>query len=179
MRDPRTIHRPELVHPSVFIAPGAWVIGDVTIEEQASVWFGAVLRGDCERIYVGRRTNIQDLCVVHADPEYPCMLGQGVTVGHAAVVHGASVGDNVVIGMRAVVLNGAKVGAGSIVAAGAVVTEKMEIPPGWLVAGIPARLKRALTPEEIERLRHAADHYVENAARFGAPADTTGPKSAS
>jgi carbonic anhydrase/acetyltransferase-like protein (isoleucine patch superfamily) len=150
----------------VYIAPGARIIGDVTIGEQSSVWFNAVLRGDTEAIRVGRRTNIQDNCVLHADPGFPCTLGDGVTVGHAAVVHGAIVGDNVVVGMHAVVMNGAQVGADSIIAVGAVVTEGTIIPPGSLVMGLPGKVKRQLTPEEIERNRASAAHYVENARRF-------------
>ena len=155
--------RPELAHPSVYLAPGAQVVGDVTLDEQASVWFNAVLRGDCESIRVGPRSNVQDNCVLHADPAFPCVLGAGVTVGHGAIVHGARVGDNVVIGMNSVVMNGAQVGENSIVAVGAVVTEGTTIPPGSLAIGIPARGMRRLTDDEIERNRHSAEHYVENA----------------
>jgi len=157
--------RKKLVHESVYLAPGARVVGDVTIEEEASVWFNAVLRGDCDKIRIGPRTNIQDNCVLHADLGIPCTLGAGVTVGHGAIVHGARVGDNVVIGMNSVVMNGAEVGENSIVAVGAVVTEGTVIPPGSLVMGVPAKIKRALTPEEIERNRHSAEHYVEAAKK--------------
>jgi carbonic anhydrase/acetyltransferase-like protein (isoleucine patch superfamily) len=168
-----SIHfRPEQVHPSVFIAPGAVVVGDVTIGEGSSVWFNAVLRGDTEPIRLGRRVNIQEFCMLHADPGFPCAVGDGVTVGHGAVVHGATVGDNVTIGMHAVVMNGAVIGPDSIVAVGAVVTEGTIVPPGSLVMGLPGKVKRSTTPEEIEHNRLAAAHYVENARRFrGPPAD--------
>ncbi|TWU60501.1 2,3,4,5-tetrahydropyridine-2,6-dicarboxylate N-acetyltransferase [Rubripirellula tenax] len=154
-----TFH-PERVHKSVFIAKNATVIGDVTAGSGASIWFGAVVRGDTESVVIGERSNVQDLCVLHADPEYPCVIGDDVTIGHAAVVHGATIGDGAMIGIRAVVLNGAKVGAGAIVGAGAVVTEGMEIPPGHLAVGVPAKVIRELTPANIARAKHAADHYV-------------------
>jgi len=158
--------RRELVAAGVYLAAGVRIVGDVTISEESSVWFNAVLRGDCESIRIGRRTNIQDNCVLHADPGFPCTLGDGVTVGHGAVVHGAAVGDNVVIGMHAVVMNGAQIGADCIVAVGAVVTEGTVVPPGSLVMGLPGKVKRQLTAEEIERNRASAAHYVENAKRF-------------
>src|SRR5580693_4230045 len=112
-----TTFRPEQIHPTVFLAPGSVVVGDVTIGEQSSVWFQAVIRGDTEAIRIGRRSNVQDGAVLHADPGFPCSLGDGVTVGHRAIVHGATVADNVTIGMGAIVLNGAKIGADSIVGA--------------------------------------------------------------
>jgi carbonic anhydrase/acetyltransferase-like protein (isoleucine patch superfamily) len=158
--------RPELVAKDVYLAAGVRIVGDVAIGEQSSVWFNAVLRGDCEAIRVGRRTNIQDNCVLHADPGFPCTLGDGVTVGHGAVVHGAVVGDNVVVGMHAVVMNGAQIGADSIIAVGAVVTEGTVVPPGSLVMGLPGKVKRQLTAEEVARNRASAAHYVENAERF-------------
>jgi carbonic anhydrase/acetyltransferase-like protein (isoleucine patch superfamily) len=159
-------YRPNQVDPSVFVAAGAVVVGDVTIGAESSVWFNAVLRGDTEPIRIGRRTNIQDLCMVHADPGFPCVIGDGVTVGHAAIVHGATVGDNVTIGMHAVVMNGAVIGPDSIVGVGAVVTEGTQVPAGSLVLGLPGKVKRPTTPEEIDHNRHAAAHYVENARRF-------------
>jgi len=162
--------RAEQVHKSVFIARGATVVGDVTLEEESSVWFGAVLRGDCAPIRVGPRSNIQDGCVLHADPGFPCTVGAGVTVGHGAIVHGATVGDNVVVGMNAVVQNGARVGENSTIGVGAVVTEGVEIPPGSLVLGLPGKVKRPLEPHEIEINRLAAAHYVENAKIFAAEA---------
>lgn len=165
--------RPELVHDSVFLAPGAVVVGDVTIGEDSSVWFNAVLRGDTAPIRIGRRTNIQDCSVLHADEGFPCTLGDGVTIGHSAVVHGAEVGDNVMIGMRAVVMNGACIGENSLIAVGAVVVEGMQVPPGSLVMGLPGRIKRALTPEEIARIEAAAAHYVGNAQRYQGPSSNS------
>jgi len=167
MSHPATF-RAEQVHPTAFIARGAVVVGDVTLEEASSVWFNAVLRGDCAPIRVGARSNIQDGCILHADPGFPCTLGEGVTVGHGAVVHGATVGDNVVVGMKAVVQNGAKVGANSIIGVAAVVTEGVEIPPGSLVLGVPGKWKRELTEPEVEMNRLAAAHYVENSKEFAA-----------
>lgn len=162
----QTRFRPDQVDPSAYITPGAVVVGDVTLGPQASVWFNAVLRGDCEAIRVGARSNIQDGCVLHADPGFPCILGEGVTVGHAAIVHAAVVEDGALIGMRAVVLDGARVGAESLVAAGSVVPPGMQVPPRSLVIGVPARVKRELTEAELAHNRYAAEHYVEAAAAF-------------
>jgi carbonic anhydrase/acetyltransferase-like protein (isoleucine patch superfamily) len=158
--------QPELLHPSVFLAAGAVVVGNVSIGEDSSVWFNAVLRGDTEAIRIGCRTNIQDGCVLHADPGFPCVLGDGVTVGHAAVVHGATIANNVLIGMRSVVMNGAQIGENSLVAVGAVVTEGTIVPPGSLVVGLPGKVKRPLTEAELAHIRFAAEHYVQNARRF-------------
>lgn len=167
--------RPELVHESAWLARTAVVVGDVTIGEESSVWFGAVLRGDADAIRVGARTNIQDNAVLHADPGVPCTIGDGVTIGHLALVHGATVGDNVIVGMRSVVMNNARIGNDCLIAAGAVVTEGVEIPPGSLVMGMPAKVVRPLKPEEIERLRRAAEHYVQNAARYRGDAEHPAP----
>lgn len=161
-----TQFRPEQIAADVFIAAGARIVGDVSIGEQSSVWFNAVIRGDCEAIKIGRGTNIQDNGVLHADPGIPCIVGDGVTVGHAAVVHGAKVGDNVVIGMHSVVMNGAEIGRDSLVGVGTVVTEGKTFPPGSLVLGVPARLVRALTDDEIARNRLSAAHYIANARAF-------------
>ncbi len=161
MNSQSTQFRPDLVAPSAFIAPGATVLGDVTVGEESSIWFGAVIRGDCEAIRIGRRTNIQDLCMLHADPGFPCTLGDGVTVGHGAIVHGATVEDDVLIGMKAVVMNGAKIGRGSIVAVGAIVPEGMEIPPGSIAMGQPARVRREAEERHLVQIRHAAEHYVQ------------------
>lgn len=163
------LFRPELVHPTAFIAPGAVVVGDVTLEEESSVWFNAVIRGDMEAIRIGPRSNVQDGAVLHADEGVPCTLGADVTVGHLALVHGATVGDNVLIGMRSVVMNGAVIGENSLIAAGALVTEGTVIPPGSLVIGMPGKAARQLKPEHIERIRYAAAHYVANAKRYMQP----------
>ncbi|HTN73701.1 MAG TPA: gamma carbonic anhydrase family protein [Pirellulaceae bacterium] len=160
--------RPEQISPSALLVPTAVVLGDVTIADEASVWFQAVIRGDTEQIRVGPRTNVQDLCLLHADPGYPCTLGEGVTLGHGAIVHGATIGDHCLIGMRAVVMNGASIGAGSIVGVGAVVTKGTVIPPGSLVLGMPGRVARAVEPRDLDRIRHAAEHYVAAAKEYRA-----------
>jgi carbonic anhydrase/acetyltransferase-like protein (isoleucine patch superfamily) len=158
--------RPHLVHPSVFIAEGAVVVGDVTLDEDASIWFNATLRGDVEAISVGSRSNIQEGCILHADPSYPTAIGADVTVGHGAVVHGARVGDNCIIGIRAVLLNGVVVGENSIVGACALLTEGKVYPPNALILGIPAKAVRTLTVEEIAANRSSAARYVARAAAF-------------
>jgi carbonic anhydrase/acetyltransferase-like protein (isoleucine patch superfamily) len=158
--------RPELVDPTAYIAPGAVVLGDVTLGAEASVWFNAVIRGDTDAIRIGDQTNVQDLCVIHCDEGVPCSLGNRVTMGHGAVVHGATVGDDCLIGMKAVVLNRAIIGAGSLIAVGAVVTEGTEIPPASLVMGIPGRVVRPLTELDQLRIQHAAAHYVAAAKRY-------------
>ena len=154
-----------------FIAPNAAVIGDVTLHDKASVWFSCVLRGDADRIEVGARTNIQDHSVLHVTAvEHPCVVGDDVTVGHRAVVHGCRVGDGALIGIGAVVLDGARVGRDAAVGAGAVVAPGAEVPDGMLALGVPARVVRALSPEEIELQRERTRHYVET-ARQHAEAD--------
>ena len=161
-----TKFRPQQCDLTAFIAPGAVVLGDVTIGEHSSVWFNAVVRGDTERIVIGRETNIQDGCILHADAGFPCTLGDRVTLGHGAIVHGAIVEDDVMIGMRAVVMNGARIGRGSIVAVGAIVLEEMHVPPGSVVMGTPAVVKRQATEKDAARILHAAKHYVEAARAF-------------
>lgn len=153
-------HHAELIDSSAYVAPNATVIGKVEIGAEASVWFGCVLRGDNDPITIGSRTNVQDLTVVHTDEGVPCTLGIGVTVGHRAVLHGATICDGALIGIGAIVLNGATVGREAMVGAGAVVTEGQVIPPRHLALGIPAKVIRELTDTEVERLRAAAAHYV-------------------
>ncbi|HEY1091514.1 MAG TPA: gamma carbonic anhydrase family protein [Burkholderiaceae bacterium] len=153
---------------SAWVADSAEVIGDVTLEADANVWFGAILRGDTERLHIGRGTNIQDGSILHADHGFPLTLGENVTVGHKVVLHGCTVGDESLIGMGAIVLNGAKIGRQCLIGAGALVTEGKEIPDGSLVVGSPARLIRPLTPEQIAGLRLSAAHYVANARRYAA-----------
>ncbi|MET0190609.1 MAG: gamma carbonic anhydrase family protein [Pseudonocardia sediminis] len=136
------------VDPGAWVAPGAVVAGDVTLAEQVSIWFTCVLRGDFDAIRIGARTNIQDGTVVHADPGFPCSIGEGVSVGHRAVLHGCTVENDVLVGMGAIVMNGATVGAGTIVAAGAVITQGMQVPPGSLVAGVPAKVRKELGEDE-------------------------------
>lgn len=156
------------VHPGAWVAPTATLVGRVTLAEGASVFYGAVLRGDMDPITVGPRSNIQDGCVLHTDPGQPLTVGADVSVGHAAVLHGCTVEDGCLIGMGATVLNGARVGRGSLVAAGAVVPEGMEVPPGSLVAGVPAKVRRELSPEQTDALRQNAATYVELARRHRA-----------
>ena len=158
--------RGELIDPTAFIASSAIVLGDVTVAAEASLWFGAVARGDAEAIRIGRQSNVQDGAILHADPGLPCLLGDRVTLGHGAIVHGAVVGDDAMIGIRATVLNGAQIGSGSIVGAGAVVTERTVIPPNSLVLGIPGKVVRPTTAADWERIAHAAAHYVALAQRY-------------
>jgi carbonic anhydrase/acetyltransferase-like protein (isoleucine patch superfamily) len=152
--------RPELVDPTVYIAPGAIVLGDVTLSAESSVWFNSVIRGDTDAIRIGRQSNVQDLAVIHCDEGVPCSIGDRVTLGHAAIVHGATIEDDCLIGIRAVVMNGARIGAGSLVAVGALVTEGVQIPPGSLVMGMPGKVVRQISEHDLERIRHAAAHYV-------------------
>ena len=149
----------------VFIAPNASVMGDVTFGKGVSVWYGAVIRADVEKIIIGDNTNIQDTAILHADPGDPTIIGDSVTVGHGAIVHGAVVGDGSLIGMRATVLNKAKIGKGCIIGAHALVTEKMEIPDYSLAVGVPAKVIRQLTPEQAEKMKLGAQHYVDMAER--------------
>ncbi|MFC9909591.1 gamma carbonic anhydrase family protein [Streptomyces sp. NPDC127197] len=149
------------VDPEAFLAPTASVIGDVTLRAGASVWYGAVLRGDVERISVGASSNVQDNCTLHADPGFPVSVGERVSIGHNAVVHGATVEDDCLIGMGATVLNGAVIGAGSLVAAQALVPQGMQVPPGSLVAGVPAKVRRTLSAEEREGVTLNGTMYAE------------------
>jgi carbonic anhydrase/acetyltransferase-like protein (isoleucine patch superfamily) len=143
-----------------WIAPGATVVGAVRVQTGASVWYGCVLRADGDRIDVGPGTNLQDGCVVHADPDVPVLLGSRVSVGHRAVLHGCTVEDDVLVGMGAVLLNGSYIGSESLVAAGTVLLEGSVIPPGCLVAGVPGRVRRDLIAEERESIRDNARTYL-------------------
>lgn len=159
--------RPDLPpEGSFWVAPNAVVIGRVTLGEGVGVWFGASLRGDQEPIVVGRDTNIQELCVLHTDDGFPLTIGRGCTVGHRAIIHGCTVGDNCLIGMGAIIMNAAKVGDNSLIGAGAVVLEGREIPPGSLVLGMPGKVVRPLSEDEIAYNRGSAAHYVANWRRF-------------
>lgn len=149
-----------------WVAPGATLVGAVTLGSQASVWFGAVIRADGDTIEVGEASNVQDGAVLHADPGFPLTMGRGVSVGHAAVLHGCTVEDNVLVGMSATVLNGARIGRDSLVAAGTVVLEGADIPPGSLVAGVPGKVRRPLSEEEVERVRQNARDYLERRRQY-------------
>lgn len=153
---------------SNWIAPDAVLIGDVELGRNAGVWFGAVIRGDNEPIVIGADTNVQEHAVMHTDPGFPLTVGAGCTVGHRAVLHGCTVGDNSLVGMGAIVLNGARIGANSLVGAGALVTEGKAFPDNSLIVGVPARVVRALDEAALARLRASAAHYVANARRFKA-----------
>jgi len=149
-----------------WIAPGASVIGGVELGEDVGVWFGAVLRGDGEPIVIGAESNIQELTVVHTDPGCPVAVGRGCTIGHRAILHGCTIGNNTLVGMGAIVLNRARIADDCMVGAGALVTEGREVPAGSLVMGVPAKVVRPLTPDEIGRNRISAAHYVANWRRF-------------
>jgi carbonic anhydrase/acetyltransferase-like protein (isoleucine patch superfamily) len=148
------------IHPSAYVFPQAFLAGTISIGAESSVWPMCVLRADTVSISIGERSNIQDGCIIHGDPGLPVIIGNRVTLGHAAIVHGAIIEDEVLIGIGAVVLNGARIGRGSMIGARALVPEGMEVPPGSLVLGIPGKI-RALRPEQAARIAQAADHYVE------------------
>lgn len=150
----------------VFIAPGATVIGDVELGENVSVWFGAVLRGDSDKISIGDGSNVQDNCVVHVDPGKPVSIGKEVIVGHAAIIHGATVGDNTLIGMRATLLNNVKVGKWCIIGANALLTEGTEIPDYSVVLGAPGKVVRQVTEEDKVRIKRNAEAYVELKGKY-------------
>jgi carbonic anhydrase/acetyltransferase-like protein (isoleucine patch superfamily) len=158
--------RPDLVAETAFIAANATVRGDVQVAEHASIWFGCVVRGDTESVCIGPESNVQDLCVLHADPGYPCRLGARVTIGHRAIVHGATVEDEVMIGMGAIVLNGAQIGTGSVIAAGCVIPEGIVVPPHSLVMGVPGKIKGPTDQRTQDWIVKAAEHYVELAREY-------------
>ncbi len=152
-----------IIEEDVFIAPGAMVIGNVTIHEGASIWYNAVVRGDTAPIVIGRRTNIQDNCTLHVDAGAPLTIGDECTIGHGAVVHGATLGDQVLVAMNAVVLSHAQVGSRTIIGACALVGEHKNIPEGVLVVGVPAKFARALNEAELEHIVTSAAGYYERA----------------
>ena len=152
-------------HPDSWIAPDASLIGKVRLDADASVWFGAVLRGDNELIHIGEGSNVQDGSVLHTDMGWPLTLGEDVSIGHQVMLHGCTVGDGSLIGIHAVVMNGARIGRNCLVGAGAIVTEGKEFPDNSLIVGAPAKLVRELTPEQAARMRAGAAHYIDNAQR--------------
>ena len=157
---------PAKIDPSAWIAHNATLTADVVVEAKASVWFGAVLRGDVERIWIGEESNIQDLCCLHADPGFPCMIGKRVTIGHRAIIHGAVISDEVLVGMGAIILNGAIIGSHSIIGAGALVSEGKVIPPRSLVVGVPGKIVREVTDEEVAKLKRSTERYVATSRRY-------------
>ncbi|MEX3315395.1 gamma carbonic anhydrase family protein [Sulfitobacter sp. PS-8MA] len=157
--------RPD-VSPDAWVAPDANIIGKVTLGPAASVWFGSTLRGDNERITVGRGSNVQENCVFHTDMGYPLTVGEDCTIGHKVMLHGCTIGDNSLIGMGATVLNGAKIGKNCLIGAGALITENKVIPDGSLVMGVPGKVVRKLDEAAIQALTASAKHYAENASRF-------------
>ena len=156
----RYLDTPPTLHPTAFVAPGASVIGDVTLAEESSVWFQAVLRGDINRIVIGPRSNVQDGAVVHLADDYGAFVGELVTVGHKAVLHACTIADEVLVGMGAIILDGAEIGARTIIGAGALVTGGTKIPPGSLVLGSPAKVVRSLSLEEQAGIKVWAEKYV-------------------
>jgi carbonic anhydrase/acetyltransferase-like protein (isoleucine patch superfamily) len=153
------------VDPTAYIAPGAVVLGDVTLGKHSSIWYNTVVRGDSESIVIGEATNIQDLSMVHADAGVPCTIGARVGVGHRAILHGCTVEDECLIGMGAIVMNRVRIGSGSVVAAGAVIPEGVTIPSGSVVMGVPARVVREVDAVLTERIAATWTHYVEEASR--------------
>ena len=151
------------IDATAYVADGAQLIGDVVLGAGASVWFNAVLRGDTEQITVGPGSNVQDGAILHADPGFPCTVGTGVVTGHGAILHGCRIGDDCLIGMGAIILNGATIGPGSIVAAGGLIPEGKESPPRSLIMGVPAKVVREATEQDLERIAVGARHYQDRA----------------
>jgi len=162
----QTLFRPELISDSCFIATSASIRGEVYVGSESCVLFGAVVRGDCVMVEIGSQSNIQDLCCLHGDPGFPCKIGNRVTVGHGAIVHGATVENNCLIGIRATILNGVIIGAGSIIAAGALIPEGKVIPPNSLVMGMPGKIVREVTAEDALLIDNGWKHYTEMARMY-------------
>ena len=158
-------HAPQ-IDPSTYVVDEAILIGRVTLHENASVWYNVTIRADNEPITIGKNSNVQEACVLHVDPGFPLTIGNDVSVGHQAMLHGCTIGDGSLIGIQAIILNGAKIGRHCLVGAGALVTEGKEFPDNSLIIGVPAKVARTLRDDEIARLQQAAQHYVERAALF-------------
>ena len=159
---------PEKIHPDAFVAPNATIIGDVTLKAGANIWFGAVLRGDVDRIVIGEGSNVQDNCVLHSDAGMPTLIGKNVVIGHGAVVHGCVVEDGALIGINATVLSGAHIGAGAMIAAGALVPPGANIPPRTLYKGAPARFARPMRQKDLDAIQENARRYRERARQYKA-----------
>lgn len=158
--------KPAAIPAGVFVAPSADIIGDVILGPESSIWFGAVLRGDIEPITIGRGSNIQDSTVCHTDPENPCTVGEFVTVGHMAMLHGCSIGDGSLIGIGATLLNGSKIGKNCIVGAHALVTEGKSFPDNTVIMGTPAKVVRETSENDLEALQANAERYIQRAKRY-------------
>lgn len=155
------------IHETAFIVDNASIIGDVEIGERSSVWFNAVVRGDVHYIRIGERTNVQDNCTLHVTKDtYPLIIGNDITIGHNVILHGCTVRDRCLIGMGAIILDNAEVGEDSIIGAGALVTEGMKVPPRSLVLGVPGKVKRELTDEEVARILKSANNYIEYSRNY-------------
>ncbi|APW37573.1 gamma carbonic anhydrase family protein [Rhodoferax koreense] len=152
--------------PTAWVADSAEVIGEVSLAEDSSVWFGVVIRGDNHLISIGRGSNVQDLSVLHTDAGVPLVIGENVTIGHQVMLHGCTIGDETLIGIGSVVLNGARIGKNCLVGAGSLVTEGKEFPDGSMILGSPAKVVRQLTPEQIAGFKRSAQHYIDNARRY-------------
>ncbi len=155
-----------MIHESAKIFPGAKVNGNIEIKENVSIWYNAVIRGDTENISIGKNSNVQDNCVLHCTKNYPIKIGEGVSIGHGAVVHGCEIEDNVLIGMNSTILNGAHIGKNSLVAAGAVVTENHSFPDNSLIIGIPAKAIKEVNNEQIDLIKNNAQHYVKLSKKY-------------
>ena len=158
-------NKPE-IKENVFIAEGSKVIGNVVIEQGASIWFNTIVRGDLDSIKINKNTNIQENSTLHVDQDIPLNIGKNVTVGHGAILHGCSIQDNCIIGMGATILNKAVIGKNTIIGAGALIPENKKIPAGSLVLGVPGKVIRELNDEEIKEIRESADHYQELASKY-------------
>ena len=152
--------------PSAYVAPGAHVIGKVVMQKNSSVWFNAVVRGDCDVITIGEDSNVQDGSILHTDLGVPLTIGKGVTVGHKVMLHGCEIGDYSLVGINSVVLNGAKIGTHCLIGANSLITENMQIPDGSLVMGSPAKIVKTLSEQQQKMLEQSAQHYVDNAKKF-------------
>lgn len=157
---------PSLPDGFYWIAPSAIVIGRTILHPGASIWFGTVIRGDNEPITIGKNTNVQENCVLHTDPGFPITIGEGCTIGHKAMLHGCTIGDNSLIGMGATVLNGARIGKNCLIGAGALIPERKEIPDNSMVIGVPGKVVKQLDENAVSGLRASAEHYLSNAKRF-------------
>ncbi|MDO5089460.1 MAG: gamma carbonic anhydrase family protein [Leptotrichiaceae bacterium] len=155
-----------VIGKEVFIAESADVIGNVELRDRVNIWFGAVLRGDVEKIAVGKNSNVQDNCTIHTDLGYPCIIGENVTVGHNVILHGCEVSDNVIVGMGSTLLNGVRIASDCLIGANSLVTDKIPYEKGVLILGSPAKIIRKLTDEEIAHIRKNAEHYAENGKKF-------------